>query len=151
EGQLAKSKPKESAEQPGLTARATELQAAQADVLQQVKRLTESLTAETRRREGAEQQAGETDRQRKELESQLAEAKQVQADLRQDLERALKQLLAQQKSSGAEHAKLEARIKELETAQDVVEKKVAYLTNSLTEEIKRREGAEQQVGALGKS
>ena len=51
---------------------------------------------------------------------------------------------------GAEQARLEARIKELETAKTEVDEKVKRLTEALVEETKRREQAEQQSGEVGK-
>jgi uncharacterized protein with von Willebrand factor type A (vWA) domain len=64
------------------------LQSAQAEVEQQVNRLTEMLAQETRRREGAEQQAGEIGQRRRELEAQLGQ-------LGQQLNEAQEQLLAE--------------------------------------------------------
>src|SRR5262249_53444897 len=66
-----------------------DLQAAQGDVLERVKRLTDTLAEETKRRQGAEREAGETAQRRSELEGQLGQ-------VRQELETSQKQLQAQQ-------------------------------------------------------
>jgi len=62
------------------------LQAAQAELEQQVKRMAETLAEETRRRQGAELQAGEIGKRRIELEAELANNQQVASTLRQELE-----------------------------------------------------------------
>jgi hypothetical protein len=96
-------------EQIRLEARTQELQAAQAEVQQQVKRLTEALAQETKRREGAEQQAGEIGQRRSELETELAQNQQAQASLRQELEASQKELEGSGRIAFAEQSKLEAR------------------------------------------
>ena len=101
-----------------------ELQSAQAQVEQQISRLSEALANETRRRESAEQQAKETGQGRSELETQLTQ-------VRQELEASHKQLQGQVESSGVEQARLEALIKDLQAAREAVENKLASLTQTL--------------------
>jgi hypothetical protein len=96
--QLQEQQANAEAEQNKLKARAQELQAAQDTVEQQVKRLTESLAEETKRRESAEKQTGEFTQRRSELEARMAQLgeelqkaqKQVQAEaqVRQELQQA---------------------------------------------------------------
>src|SRR5262249_54572975 len=75
-----------------LEARTQEFQVTQADVFKRVKRLAEMLSAETKRREGAEHQADEVGQQRNELQTQIGK-------LREELESAQKQLQSQQEKS----------------------------------------------------
>src|SRR5439155_554453 len=131
------------AEQARLEARIQELQSAQAGVEQQVKKLTETLQEETKLRQGAEQQVGEIGQRRSELEAQLGQ-------LRQELESAHEQAHGQQTISLAEQTRLEARIQELQSAHSGVEQQVKKLTETLQEETKLRQGAEQQAGEIGK-
>ena len=138
EEQLASSQ----AEQSRIEEHKRELQAAQAEVEKQVARLTESLAQETKRREGAEQQASQVGQQRGELEAELTR-------LQQQLEEAQKRQEEQQASSRAEQSRIEARTQELQAARAEVEKQVAQLTETLAEEAKRRAGAEQQAGEIG--
>jgi chromosome segregation ATPase len=116
---------------------------------QQIKRLTESLGEESKLRENAEQQLAEIGQHRKELESELAENKRVQAKLRRDLEKAQELQDSQQESSGLEHTKLEARVSELQVARADMEQQIKQATEALAEESKRREGAEQQAKEIG--
>src|SRR5207302_11324574 len=51
--------------------------------------------------------------------------------------------------SNAEQTRLEARIRELQSAQAGVEQQVKKLTEALQEETKLRQGAEQQTGEIG--
>src|SRR5262249_28460048 len=81
-------------EQTRLEGQAQELQAAKLEVERQVTRLMERLAAESWRREGAEQQAGELGLRRSALEAELANNKQAQAQLSQELEASQKQLQA---------------------------------------------------------
>src|SRR5205807_2006237 len=67
--QLCAQQESSGAEQTRLEVRTKELQATQAEVEQQVKRLTEALAQETKRRQAAEQQAGEAGQHRSELEA----------------------------------------------------------------------------------
>src|SRR5205823_13778746 len=98
---------------------------------QQLKRLTEALAEESKRRVSVDHQADEIDRRRNELEAQLGQ-------LRQELGDAQKQLHAQQEGSLDEQIKLEARVKQLESAKTQVEQQVRRLTESLAEETRRR-------------
>src|SRR5262249_6835118 len=123
-------------------AREKELQSAQANIEQQVQQLANALNEESKRREGAEQRAGEIGQQRGALELELGQ-------LRRDLEKTQKDLLAQEERSHAEHAKLEARTQELRTAHAKAGQQVQRLTNALNEEAKRREGAEKEAGNIG--
>ena len=116
---------------------------------QQVKRLTDTLAEETKRRKGAEQQAAEIGQRRSELEAELTKNKQAQARLQHDLEVSQKQLQTQQESSRAEQCRLEARTQQLQTTQAEVEQQVKRLTETLTEETKRRKAAEQQAADTG--
>jgi len=75
-------------------ARVQRLQAAQAEVEQQLQGLSLNLSEETRRRERAEQQASEIDQRRNELEAHLEQ-------LRQELETSRNRLQAQEESSFA--------------------------------------------------
>ena len=109
-----------------------ELQAVQADVLQRVKQLTETLAEETNRRQGAEQQIGEISQRRSELQARLAENKQAQEQLRQELQAAQKQLQARQESSSAEQSKLETRVRDLQAAHEEIEQKVKSLTEKFS-------------------
>ena len=124
-----------------LEARAQELEAAQAAVEQEARRLTESLAEEKRRREGAENQAAEIGRRRGELEAEIGQ-------LQKQLDEAQKQRQAQQESSQAEQDRIEARAKKLQAAQAEVEQQVQRLATALTEETNRREGAEQQASEI---
>src|SRR5262249_15962730 len=96
--------------------------AGQADVLLGVKRLTEMLAEETKRRKEAEQRAGDFDKKRGELEAELTGNQQVQTRLRQDSDELQKQLQGLKETSGAEQTRLEARVQELQSAQSEVEK-----------------------------
>ena len=69
--------------------------------------------------------------------------------LRRELDAAQKQSQAQQESSEAEQSRLQARTQELQTAQAEVEQQVKRLTESLAQETKRRQSAEQQAVELG--
>ena len=111
--------------------------------------LTEALAEETKRREGAEQQAGEIGQRRSELEAELAENKQAQARLRQQLEEVQRQLQALKENYIAERSRLEARMKELQAAQAPAGAEgQASLTETLADETKRPGGAEQQGGEV---
>ena len=95
----------ENGQPPRLDVQLPELQVAQAQVEQQISRLSEALAQETRRRESAEQQARETGQSRTELETQLAHT-------RQELEASHKQLQIQVDRSGAvKQARLEGLIR----------------------------------------
>ena len=93
------------AEQTKLQDRIKELQAVQTEVEQKVVTLTPALEQETKRREGAEQQAGELGQLRGKLETALAAARQEHANLRQELEQAQKQQQAL-RNSGEEQSGL---------------------------------------------
>src|SRR5205807_3223776 len=75
-----------SEEQTRLETRIKELYGAKIEAELEVKRLTEALANETRRRESAESRADQTGQHRGDLESELAKYKQAQALLRQELE-----------------------------------------------------------------
>src|SRR5262249_17046352 len=110
-----------STEQTTLQARIKELEAAHAAVEQKVTTLSESWAGETRGRESSEQNAGDIEKRRAGLESELARNTETQAQLRRDLEALQEQLRAQQQSSSVEQTTLQSRIKELETAHSSVE------------------------------
>jgi len=93
-------------------------------VEQKVKLLTEKLATENQRPQGGEQQAGEIGKTRSELEAELAENKQIQARLRQQLEETQKQLEALKDNEIAQQSKLEAQTKELQAAQEPLEQKL---------------------------
>ena len=95
------------AEESELEARTMDLQASQADAEQKVRTLTEALTAETSRWEGAEQMALETAKRQSELEVELAEISKAQVQVRQQLEESQSQLQAREESAAAERSKLE--------------------------------------------
>ena len=94
------------AEQVRLEARTRELQEAQAAAEERVAALMATLAEESKRREGAEQQAGEIGKRRRELEAELAENKQAQERLRQQLEEVQKQAQALKENYTAEQRKL---------------------------------------------
>src|SRR5207249_7616502 len=112
---------------------------------QKVASLTELLAQETKRREGAEHQAGEVGKRRTELEAELAQNKQAQARLRQQLEEIQKQAQALKSNHLAGQSKLEARTQELQAAQMPVEEKIRSLTEALAFETKRREAVERMA------
>ena len=138
-------------EPSSLETQAQQLQADRANVLQRIKRLTDTLAEETRRRQGAEKQASESRQQRGELQAELLKINQAQVRLRQELEASQKQLGAQQTGSRAEQNRLEGRIKELQAAQPEVEQQVKRLTEMLAAETKRREAAEQRAAQLART
>jgi chromosome segregation ATPase len=135
-------------EQARLDARTKELQAAKAEVEQEVRRLTERVAAETWRREGAEQQAGEIGLRCSELHAELARNNQAQAQLRYELQASQQQLQSQQESFNTEQTWLETRTQQLQSAKVEVEQKVTELTEALTQETRLRKGAEQQAGEI---
>src|SRR5262249_24653576 len=106
-------------------------------------RLTEALSQETKRREGAELQADKIDQLRSKLESELGQ-------LRQQLGSSQEQLVAQEESYRAEQSKLEARLRELQANRTTVEVKIKSLVEALAAETRRREEADQQVAQLAK-
>jgi chromosome segregation ATPase len=131
-------------EQSRLEPRTLGLEAAEADAMQRVKRLTNALAKETRRREGAEQQAGNIGQRRSELEAQLAESQQTQARLHQELQESKKQLEVQRDNCIAGQSKLEARTREL----DAFTNDLAALRSRIEEEsLQRGKLAEKIVEA----
>jgi len=147
--QLQAQKEQYLAEQSRLVASTEELRSAQADLEQKVKRITDALTEETRRREAADQQASRIGQDRSQLEAALTDARQAQAGLQHELEIAQKQLQAQQESNRANETELQALTGQLQTAQAGVEEQIKQLTENLAAEAKRRGVAEQQTGELG--
>src|SRR5262249_48183696 len=157
--------------------RTRELQAAQAPVDQQVKKLTETLAFETKRREAVERMAVDAFKLRRELEAKLqkqqeaekavhqqiaeaarakkrtaweaklAENKQSQAQLQQEIDESQKQLQAQQDNFQAEQSKLDAQAEALRAGEPDLGQKVQRLLETLAEETRLRQGAEQQVSA----
>ena len=119
------------------------------EVEQQVARLTEALAGETKRREGAERQAGEISQRRSELESQLTENQQAQAKLQQEFGASQEQLRALEETSRAAQSQFEARIRGLQSAQAAMEQQVRQLTTALTAETARREGVVQEAREIG--
>jgi hypothetical protein len=77
------------------------------------------------------------------LEAELAQNKQAQTALRQELEAAQQQLQAQQERAGAEQSRLEARARELQAD---VEQQLKRLTEALVVETGRRERGQQADG-----
>jgi chromosome segregation ATPase len=128
-------------EQTRLEARANELEAAQADLWQQVKRLTETLGAETTRREDAERQTSEIGQRRSELEAELAQNKQAQARLQQDLGVSKAHLQAQRENYLAEQSKVEARTKELQA----LTTELAAVRNGIEQETLQRQKLAEKV------
>jgi len=118
-----------------------QLQATKAEVEQQVKGLAEKLAEETRRREGVEQQAGEIGQRRSDLEAELAR-------LRQELETSQTQLRARQESSVAEHKPDSTPGSTNCTGEGRGGAAGQRLTETLAQETRRREGAEQQAVEL---
>jgi chromosome segregation ATPase len=108
-------------EQSRLEARTKELESAKVVVEEQVRRLNEALAEEIKRREGAEQEAGEISQRRSELEAELARNQQIQARLQQQLDEASKQLIVIKHNYQSEQSRLEARSKDLLTAQRPVD------------------------------
>jgi len=136
------------AEQAKLKARTRELQAVLAPVEQKVKQLTEELAKETKRREGAERQAGELGNRRAELEAELATNKQAQERLRQQLSEVKRQLRAAEENHIVERSRLEAQIKELQAAQALLQQKSGLLTETPADETMRPQDAEQRGGEV---
>ena len=97
------------AEQARLEGQIKELQAANAAMEQEVKRLTETLAEEAKRRETAELRAGDIGKERTKLDGELARIKQAQAELRRELEKTQEERRMQQESSGAGQTRLEDR------------------------------------------
>ena len=95
---------------------------------QEIATLTEALAQEIKRREGAEEEAGEFGKRRSELEAELAKHKEAQARLRRQLEEVQRSVQSLQENYTNGQSKLEERAKELQAAQPVEEK-----INSLTE------------------
>src|SRR5262249_12852574 len=81
------------------------------------------------------------------LEAELAENKQVQTQLRQEIEDSHKHLQAQQMNYLTEQPGLETRMEPLQSAQGDLEQKVKRLTETLAEQTRRREEAEQSSRA----
>jgi len=133
--QLQQQKDAHSAEQAQLQTRIRELQNAQSEIEQKVKSLADNLTAETQRRQQAEQQVNQLGQQRSKLESQLAETKQAQAELQRTLEELSKQLRAEQEQFAAEQTRLAERTRELET----LSKELASTRDRLEEEVSLRQ------------
>src|SRR2546421_496387 len=80
----------------------------------------------------------------------IAKNRGAHGNVRERFEKAQKELQAQQQNSAAERSQLEARIKEQQAAHVEVEQKVASLKETLVQETRRRESAEQQVDEIGK-
>src|SRR5207249_2452370 len=99
---------------------------AHAEVMQRLKRLTDTLAAEIKRRETAEKHIKEITKERETLGTRLG-------GMEQKLEGMRKQLQAQLESSGAEQSRLEARTQELQTEHDETLQRVKRLTGALTE------------------
>lgn len=110
-------------------------------VAQGVKRLTEALAAEIKRREGPERQATELGEQRSQLEGQLAQARLRREQSRQELQ-------ARAERSATEQTRLEARVAELQSARAEVEKRLQQLTETLTKETESRQDVERRAGQL---
>lgn len=131
------------AEQARLEAQTKQLQAAQAQLEQQVKQLSQALTTEINPRDRAGQQAGETGQRRSELEAELAEKQPALARLQEQLKQAQQQRQALEENYRGERAKLEARTKELQSAEAPLGEKIKLLTEALARETKRREAVER--------
>src|SRR5262249_25426934 len=136
-------------EQKRFETRSLELQAAMFEAEQHLKRLTGALAQETRRCETAEEQTTFVSRQRSDLEADLTKIKIAEEQLRQELEVSQKQLQDLHDSSASERTRLEARTQEVLAAKLEAERQVQRLTDSLTQETARRQGAEQQVVEVG--
>src|SRR5262249_39840544 len=134
----------------GPEVRTQELLTMQGEIMQRVRRLMDALAQETKRRQGAEEQADQIDRHRSELEGELTKHQQAAARLQQDPGSSKKQLQEQQQSSSAEQSKLEARIKDLQAAHEAAEQKVSSLTETLAQQTKDRESAESQARDIEK-
>jgi DNA-binding response OmpR family regulator len=150
------------------TARIKELEASQAalvdlksqhaGVTQQVRALSESLAAESGRREAAEKQAAELVGRRTELEQELAQHTQAQSKLRAELAEQQQRLDTQVQAHHVELENLSTRTKELEASQAAlvdlksqhagVTQQVRALSESLAAESGRREAAEKQAAEL---
>src|SRR5258706_3836454 len=101
------------ANQTELETKAKDLQASQVDVDKRVRTLTEELALETRRRKKAEQKTDAATKREKDLQTQLAERRQAQIKVGEQLAESQSQLQAKTKSSGSERSQLESRIQEL--------------------------------------
>jgi len=109
---------------------------------QQVQRLTITLAEETRRREGAEQQAGLAGERSVKLEGELAKQTSEATRLSQELEDTRRRIEAEQQQSSAEITRLSSRVQELLAAQTETRPQIEALTAKLSAEMKRRESAE---------
>ncbi|MCX6923980.1 MAG: hypothetical protein NT154_12345, partial [Verrucomicrobia bacterium] len=136
------------AEQAKLNERTQELQTVLATVEQKVEQLTHELAKETKRREGAERQAGELDKRRSELEAELATNRQAQEQLQQQLAEVQRQLQAVGEQYHGEQSKLDAQLKELQAAQTLLQQKTASLTEAPADEPWRPPGTEQRGGEV---
>src|SRR5262249_28838876 len=85
-------------------------------------------------------------KERAELEARLAETRNAQAQLLQNLDESQRALKAQQESFKAEQARLEAQVRALQTAKAEAEQKVEQLSQSLAEEDKEPEKTEPDSG-----
>jgi len=109
----------------------------------------EELGAKAKRREGAEQRAGDVEKRRGEMEAALARTKESEHGCSRKLEQAQK--------NSTRSSKFRRRPKQAPGANQGIadgacrsRQKVASLTETLTQESKRREGAEHQANELGK-
>src|SRR5262249_52904159 len=136
-------------ERASLERRIKELEAAKAEIEQQVKWLTAMLAQETESRKRAEQQANDSGQQRVDLEAELAKNKEAQATLQQELEALQKQLQAQE-TSWAEQVRLETRINESLAAKAALQQQLDRLRETLAEQSKRLETVQQEAAETGK-
>src|SRR5262249_35838200 len=111
--------------------------------------LTETVARERQRNEAAEHQVRVSDKRRADLEVELSTVNRSQTRLEQDLEASRKKLDAVTEFSATEQSRLEARIRELQSAKADVEEQLSRLTERLGQETKQRESAEQQAAQLG--
>src|SRR6185295_9419536 len=130
-------------DQSKLEARTKELEASQSPVEQKIASLTESIAKEAG--QAVDDPSGDIAKRRSQLETELAETKQAQSRLREQLDEVQRQLKAIKETYFAEQTRLEGRIKGLQTAQAQAVQQVKELSDNLAEESKRREGAEQKV------
>jgi len=133
-----------SSERTRLEARTQEVLAAKLEAERQVQRLTDSLAQETARRQGVEKQVDDFSKRRSELEAQLTQNKQTQAQLQSELEELQKQLEAQRENSTAELARFEARTMDMQG----LSHELAAVRSTLEEQtLQRRKLAEQVLEA----
>ena len=115
---------------------------------EKIKSLTDTLAAETRRSERAEQLSSDIAQRRNALESELAASNQAQEQMRAQLAEQQKRLDSEVHTHHVQIDSLAGKTKELEAVRLAVEEKVKSLTQTLAQETQRSETAERQVAEV---